>query len=483
MRGMGWQMATRGTFEVSKMAVAMVLARLLTPHEYGIAGMVLVVVAFEPALSGVGLASSLVQRSVITEQDKSTAFWTIAGIGLLVTLTGIAISGLVAQFYGDPQVGPLFAAMSFVFLLSSLSAVHVHLLVREMDFRSLELRSMAGVVVGAVAAIVVAAEGGGPWALVAQQLAFFGTSLVLLWAFSGWHPKLMYSRQSWRELRGFGRNVSGTLLMFQLTQNTDNVLIGRFLGASALGPYALGYNIILLPFSRIAAPLHLVLYPVFSRVKHDLRRLSSLWLRVLRMMAAVAMPAMLGLVVVAPEMVDVVFGHRWHEATPIIQILSVVGLVFGLQGLNSVVLQAIDRTRLLFRYASVSFAASVVSFVVGLHWGIVGVASCFAAISLLIQPIYLHLTARAIGIGLRQCVAALSGVMQATVVATAAAFFTRELLVAHGVAPSARLIATIAVGAIVYVPVLAWRAHDVVREVWQLRVRRGATPAARGAAV
>ena len=192
-------------------------------------------------------------------------------------------------------------ALSVVFPLSALSSVQVHLLVRKMDFRALELRSIAGVVVGAAAAIFVAANGGGAWALVVQQLAFFGVSLLLLWRFSSWRPKFMFSRQSLREMRAFGGNVSGTLLMTQMTQNSDNVLIGRFLGPTQLGLYALGYNVILVPFSRIASPLNLVLYPAFSRVQHDRDRLAALWLRVLRLVGAIAVPAMLVLIVVAPR--------------------------------------------------------------------------------------------------------------------------------------------------------------------------------------
>ncbi len=472
LRGLAWQSATRGTFEVSKLLVAMALARLLTPHQYGVAGMVIVVLSFEPVLSGTGLASALVQRPVITEEDKSTVFWTNAGLGLLVSLTACALSGPVAYFYHDPEVRPLFAAASVVFLLSSLSSVQIQLLVREMDFRSLELRSMAGIVVGAVAAIGVAVIGGGPWALVVQPLGFFGVSLILLWRFSSWRPKLLYSRKSLRELRGFAGNVSGTMMMFQLTQNADNVLIGRFLGATQLGFYSLGYNIILVPVTRISAPLILVLYPVFSRVQHDLKRLSSLWLRVLRLTSALAVPATFGLIVVAPDLVNVVFGHRWHAATPVVEILAAVGLMYGLQGLNGAVLQATNNANVLFRYSCVSFVLCLISFVIGLHWGIVGVAACFAGVSAFIQPVYMSITARAVGTGLRQCAQALSGVIQAALVAMLAEALARQFLLAHDVPAGARLLVVIAVGVVVYTPLCAWRAPEVTWELRQILARR-----------
>lgn len=472
VRGLAWQSATRGTFEASKIIVAVVLARLLTPHEYGVAGMVLVVISLEQVLGGSAFASVLIQRPEITEEDKSTIFWTTAGLGLSVCVVMVSVSGLVAGFYGNPQVQPLFAVVSLDFLLCSLSQVQQALLVREMDFRSLEIRSMAGVVLGSVAAIAVAAAGGGPWALVVQQLTATGVALLLLWRFSPWRPRFMFSKESLRSMRGFGARTSGTLVMFQLTQNTDNVLIGRFLGPLQLGFYALAYNIILLPVSRISAPLVLVLYPVFSRVQDDLKRLASIWLRVLRLTSAVAIPATLGLIVVAPDLVDVVFGHRWQPATPVIQILAPVGLLYGIQGLNGAVLTARDSTKVLFRYSCVSFAAALVAFIVGLHWGIIGVAACFAGVSFLMQPLYMHLTARCVGIGLRDCFHALSGVASAALVSTVVALVARNLYMSEGLPAPLRLLGTACAAAAVYVPLCRWRAPEVGTELRQLLRRR-----------
>jgi len=474
LRGLAWKSVTRVTFELTKIGVAVALARLLTPREYGLAGMVLVLAAFEPVLSGVALASALVQRKELTEEDRSTVFWTNAGFGLACTLAGIAVSGLAARFYGNPEVKPLFAAMSCCFFLGALGVTHAHLLLRTMSFRAMELRAMAGVAVGAVLAIAAAVEGYGPWALVVQQLGAIGTSTVLLWFFSDWHPRFVYSRKSIRELRAFGGQVSGTLMLFQLNQNTDNVLIGRYLGASALGSYALAYNIILVPFSRLASPLQEVLYPVFSRLQDDRERLASVWLRVVRMVAAVAVPAMLGLVVLAPEFVSTVFGPRWHDAAPVMRILAWVGLLFVLQGLNSVVLQAVGRTRTLLTYSVISFVAGIASFVLGLRWGIVGVAACFAVVSTVMQPLYMSLTAKAVGVGWRECLAAVGGVLQASALVIGAVIAARELLLGAGASPAVTVLLAALVGALVYVPACWWRAPEVVRDLVTLRGRRAA---------
>jgi PST family polysaccharide transporter len=383
------------------------------------------------------------------------------------------VSGLVADFYHEPEVQPLFVAISVDFLLASLASVQTQLLIRDMDFKSLEMRSMVGVVSGAVAAVIVAAAGGGPWALVAQQLTFSAVALILLWRISPWRPRFIFSSASLRELRSFGGNVSGTMVMYQLTGNTDNLLIGRFLGAYSLGLYALGYNLIFAPVGRICAPLIAVFYPVLCRVQNDLQRVASLWLRLLRLSAAVAVPATLGLIVVAPDLVPEVFGDRWRPATEVIQILAGISFVYGIQAINGMVLMATDQTRLVFRCTCAQFALCLLSFVVGLHWGIIGVAGCFAAVTALIQPIYMSLTAKAIGANMTCWAKALSGVVQAAATSTVAAAATRELLLTLHFGPVPRLAIVILVGIVVYIPMCAWRAPEVVDEIR----RRGASEA------
>jgi PST family polysaccharide transporter len=471
LRGLAWKTASRIIFESSKIVVGVILARLLSPVSYGVAGMVLVIVAFEPALAGVAVASMLVRQREVDEDDRSTVFWTCVAIGCTATAAGFALSWPVARFYGEPQVQPLFAVLSLIFVISSLGSTHAHLLVREMNFRGLELRAMAGALIGGALAVSLAAAGFGPWALVAQPLAAVTVSTLLLWTFARWRPRRRYSRRSLREIRSFGGNVSGMLVLFQLNQNADNVLIGRFLGAQALGGYALAYNVILVPFSRLASPLHDVIYPVFTRLQDDAERLARVWLRTVRLLAAVAAPAMLMLVVCAPDLVHVVFGPKWAQAAPVMQILAWVGALYVVQGLNSVLLQALGRTRLLFRYALLSFAAGLGSFVLGLRWGIVGVAVCFASVLTVIGPVYMTLAARAVGARGRDVVSAIAGVVGAALVAALGAAALRLLLLHAGAGAALRLVAVAGCGALLYAVCCPFLARGVIEELRALKRR------------
>lgn len=484
-RGLGWKALSSTTVQLTRFAVGIVLAHLLSPHDYGLAGMVIVFSSLVLIFSDLAFGSALIYRPTLTEEDRSTVFWTSAIVGLALTLIGIGLSGPIASFYHAPAVRPLFAAMSISFLVASISSTQQALLTREMNFRSLELRQIAAAVASGAVGIALAADGKGAWAIIAQQVVTALVSTTLLWVASPWRPRLCYSWKALRELGGYSGNVFGSRLLFYGNRNADNMLVGRFLGASSLGAYSVAYNLMLLPISQISIPVQDVLFPAFSRIQDDLEALKEGWFRANRVIAAISLPTLAGLIVVAPDFVDVVLGHRWHSAIAVIQILAIVGILQSVQGLNSSVLRAVDQTAALFRYSVVVTVGSITAFAVGLHWGIVGVATAYVISSVIIEPYYSQLTARSVGLSLVDFVRPLMGVVQAVVVMALCVLCVREVGLRLGVADAPRLALSVLVGIAVYLPVCAWRAPEVMAEVRDVRRRRSAvvrrSPVAEGA--
>jgi O-antigen/teichoic acid export membrane protein len=471
LHGLAWKAGGQLAMQSSRVVVAVVLARLLAPHDFGVAGMVLVFTSFVLVFSDVALGAALVQRPMLTERDCSTAFWASVGLGTFFTAAGIAASGAVAAFYGEPQVRALAAALSVGFLVNALGATQESLLIRDMRFRSLELRTMAAVGVGAVVGIGAALAGWGAWAIVGQQLALVATSTLLLWRFCSWRPRLRFSRASLRDLGGFSANVFGHRVLYYLHRNADNLLVGRFLGAAALGTYALAYNVMLLPFSRIAGPVQDVLFPAFSKLQDEPARIAELWMRATRVIGAVSVPALAGLVVVAPDFVRVVLGPRWSGMVPVLQILAWVGLLQSLQTLNTNILQALDRTRTLLRFSAGFFAVHVTAFAIGLHWGIVGVAAGYAVSCTIVEPLFAWVTCRVAGTTVRAFASSLAGVATASLLMAVCMLALRVVLVHEGLPAAVRLLLVVAVGAAVYLPACAWRAPEVLTELRRLRPR------------
>lgn len=482
MGGLIWKAVSQIVGQFGRLIVAVLLARLLDPRDFGLANMVLVFSSLVLVFSDLALGAALVQRKELKAADRATAFWTSVGAGTLFMVILIAASRPIAAFYGEDQVQPLLIVLSSTFLISSLATTHEALLVRDMQFRAVELRTMIGMLAGAAAGVAVALAGGGPWAIIAQQVTTALVTSVLLIIRSPWRIAFGFSRASLRDMGGFSGFVLGHRLLYYVHRNADNLLIGRFVGAAALGAYALAYNAILIPFSRLATPVQQVLFPAFSRLQDQPQRIAELWIRTTRLVGALSIPALCGLVVVAPDLVPVVFGERWHQAVPIIQVLAWVGLLQSLQTLNTEILTARDKTSTVFRFSVGFFSAHLTAFIVGLHWGVEGVAVAYAISSTIVEPVFTWMTARSLGISVWRVIFCFTGVVQAAAVMAVVCYEARELLLGAGVGALGRLVLVVGLGVAVYVPVVLWRQRELRAELAggraMLRRRRSAGAAA-----
>jgi O-antigen/teichoic acid export membrane protein len=467
--GLAWKIASQLLGQGSRIAVGLILARLLTPHQFGLAAMALAFSGLAMILSDPALSAALVQRRHITEIDKSTVFWTTVTAGALCTGIGIAIAHPVAAFFGDPAVAPLFAVESLTFLLVALSATQVAVLTREMSFRSLELREMAGTVAGAVVGVALALTGGGAWAIIGQSVAGTAAATVLLWKFSPWRPQATFSQRSLRECGGFGIKLFGSRLLSFVNLNADNLLVGRYLGSAALGIYAIAYNVMFAPLARVAQPVQSVLIPAFARLRDEPQRVGEVWLRGSLLTAVVAVPGFVGMLVVAPDFVPVVLGSRWDAAVPVLQLLCIAGIVQALHMLQWSLLQARGEAGTLLRFNLFSTVVNVTAFAVGLMWGIKGVAAGFAISRVLLLPLFPWLACRSVGMPLRRFFTNLRPVAEAALFMLGAVFGARVLLVHAGVGTAARLVLLVAVGAVAYIGILFVRSRPLLIELRRLR--------------
>lgn len=482
VRGLGWKTVSQLVDFGVRTAVAVLLARLLGPHELGLAAMALAFSALGRLFADGAMDSAMVQRRALSGDDLATALWTSIAAGALMTVIGVASSGAVAAFFGEPRVQRLFALLSLTFVLEAAATVPTALLSRNLDFRRLELCGVATSVVSGAVAVGFAFAGAGAGSVVAQRLAAAVFGLAVLWLTCRWRPRLAFSRRSLGELGGFSLHVVGSRFFFYMQRNADNLLVGRYLGAAALGSYALAYNLMLLPFFRVVDPIRHVLFPALSRVQDDTVRVARLWLRSTRVIAAVLLPALTGLAVVAPDFVSVVLGNEWSDAVWPIRLLAVVGLAQSLIAVDSVVLMVFGRTRALLRFSVITFVLSLAGFAVGLLGGITGVAAGYLAATLLIVPAYLRLTADTVQVPLRRFAASLAGVARITAAMLVVVVGLRAALVALAVPADSRLVAVTVAGVAVVLG-LAARDDELRAELGVLRAvlasRRGAvTPTA-----
>jgi O-antigen/teichoic acid export membrane protein len=470
IHGLGWKAFSQITVQVFALVTTIFIAHLLTPSEVGLVAMATVFSALALVFADLALGAALVQRETLTEDDRSTAFWTTVVVGTALMLAGFLLAGPIARLYGEPEVKPLFQVISITFLFTTLGTTQGALLIRDLRFRSLEVRTVIASAIASCVAIALALAGFGPWAIVGQKLTVTGVSTVLLWRASGWRPHFAFSSRSLRELFGFSGFIVGSRFLAYLERNTDNYLVGRHVGSAALGAYSVAYNVMLVPLTRLASPVQQVFYPALSKIR-EAARVGETWLHATRMVAFITVPAFAGMAVVAPDFVAVVLGDQWEDSAPVLRILCWVGIVQSVAWQTVSVLQAMDRTSQLFRFAVVSSTVTVVAFAVGVQWGIVGVAAGYAIATTVLAPYYLSLPMRATGIGPRRFLGAIAGVLQASTV-MAVVLVAVRLLVLDSLSPALRLTVLVAVGAAVYLPLAAWRVPEALAELRSLRRRR-----------
>lgn len=477
--GFGWVGFSQIAMQITRVVVALVVARLLTPEDYGLAALTLVLASLVLIFSDFALGAALIQRKTLTEDDRNTAFWTTVCCGIGFTALGVALSGPISELYRQPDTQPLFAVLSLSFVLTALSATQQSLMLRDMQYRRLEVLTVVGAMAGAPVAIALAAAGTGPWAIISQQLAVALVTTVLIWRRSPWKPGFSFSKASLRDMWAFSGYVVGQRLLFYTHSNADRFIIGRFIGTGALGAYAIAYNVILQPAARIGGPLQRIMAPAFARMQDEPERIAIAWARVVRMIAAVSVPALAGLIVVAPDFVEVALGAKWESAGPVIQILAWVGILTALQSINMDVLMARDRTALMFRFSVMFVPVHIVAFVIGAQWGVIGVAAAYAVSSTLVEPWLTVYAARVLDVSPMIFVRAVAGVFQASAVMVGVLFAARTWMMVAEVPAAVRLLALIVVGLIVYAPMCMWRApavtHDARALLERVRSSRGLT--------
>ena len=311
-----------------------VLARLIAPEEYGLVGMVLALIGIGDAVLNLGLSQATVQRRDVNTMQVTFFFWLQASVGAFLTLATMALAGTIADFYGHDQLVPLTMVLATMFLINGLAAQHQAVLSRQMRFGALALIDLLGLVCGVILAIAIAALGGGAWALVAQTMAVPVCRLLLSWKASGWRPGPPRRVTGVSGMVRFGLNLTATNALDYSAENVDNVLIGRFYGAEALGLYSRAYSLLLLPIRQVTEPLARVAVPVLSLLQGEPERYRRFFTVALSSVAYVSLPLICLLSALSHEVIALMLGARWAGVAPIFQILAFAGMIISLRSTN-----------------------------------------------------------------------------------------------------------------------------------------------------
>lgn len=367
-------LATQAVRILLQAASVVLLARLLDPRDFGLVAMVTAVIGVADLIRDFGLSSAAVQSKTLTDDERTNLFWANFGLGLACTLAVLAAQPLIVKGYGEPGIGPVILALAGVFVLSGANTQYRSDLTRRLRFLALSLSDVAAQATGIVVAVVLALNGAGLWALVAQQLTVAATALVINVVNVRWLPGLPKRRVSLRRFLRFGGNLFSTQLLGYLTKNVDNIALGALYGPVPLGFYSRGYQLLMMPLNQINAPMTNVALPVLSRVQDDDATYQRYVARAQLVAAYLTTTLFAAAAGLAVPLVDLLFGPRWAPVAPIFAVLAVGGVFRSVAQIAYWVYLSRGKTGEQLRMILWTRPIMIGIILAGLPWGAVGVA-------------------------------------------------------------------------------------------------------------
>lgn len=442
-----WAMFGRAGQQMAQIIVTVVLVRLLEPEQFGVMSMAAVVLGYASLFRDAGTTAGVVTDRECDDRLLSTLF--VSNLGVVGVLSGamLLLAPVVASFFKTPEVAWVLRWLALTLFISGLSVVPLALLQRRMDFRSIALIDVLSVVIGGVVAVVMAANHKGLEALVAQGLsAAFVTTLLSL-VLARWIPRRMPSKDAWMRSRGFSASVTSYAVANHLSQNWDYLAIGRVLGSAALGSYNLAYRFTLYPLRNIGAVAGSVLLPTLSKTEGPSDLLDK-YGRAITIISILSFPISLGLGVMAEEFTLTFFGAGWTGVVLPLRLLAPAGMAQSVMQTGRQVLEARRRGRLLSRLGWMFSISMLLAVLVGMQWGVVGVAAGTSFVSVVMGWSVLAIAVGAVGGSGSMLLGWLMPAGVSSVVMACALALVR--LVAPGFEPWEILIVAVVIGVAVY---------------------------------
>lgn len=403
VKGIVWSSVERFSVQGIQFLVMIVMARLLTPKDYGLVGMVAIFIAVAQSLVDSGFSQALIRKQNRTETDNSTVFYFNIFVGILLYLVLFAIAPLVADFYDSPELTALMRVICLSVVFNSFVVVQRALLTVNIDFKTQAKASLTAAVVSGVIGIGMAYSGFSYWSIVAQQLVNLGLNTLLLWIFTRWRPRWIYSWGSFRELFTFGSKLMVSGLLDVVYRNMYLLVIGKVFTASSLGYYTRANQFAEFPSSNLTGIMQRVTYPVLCQIQDDDERLAQIYRRFLRLSAFLIFPLLVGLSAVAEPFVLLLLKEQWLFAATLLQIICFAMMWYPIHAINLNLLQVKGRSDLFLRLEIIKKAIAVLILCVTIPMGLI--AMCVGQIlsSLIALIINTNYTGKLIQVGfLRQ---------------------------------------------------------------------------------
>ncbi|MFO7871840.1 MAG: lipopolysaccharide biosynthesis protein [Kiritimatiellia bacterium] len=394
--GLAWTGGGRMLQHIITLSTTVILARILSPNDFGLFGMAFLLIIFLNLWRGGGFTSAIIQHQDVNKDQISGVFWFNTIFSFLLAGIVIAVAPVISCLFREPKLQLMTTILSLGFLFNAFEMVPVTLLRKSLRFKSLMLIELGAVICGSVTGIIAGLAGFGAWALVFHYLAQRIASCILLFLVNPWTVSNIRHYKQIQSLVAFGLKLQLGSFITYFARNTDDWLIGRFAGAHSLGVYQMAYRLMLWPLAKISNVISEVMFPSLAHSKATGNRLKKAYLKTISCTAFVTFPIVLGSWVVAPDLIPVILGDKWENVVPLFLILCPVGLLQSIATTSGIVFLTLGRMDARLKLIIFNSSIVILSFIIGIRWGAIGIAFCYAIANVIIIPVHIHVTANLI---------------------------------------------------------------------------------------
>lgn len=384
-----WSAVQRfGTMAISFVA-NMILARLLTPDDFGTVGMLLFFVAIANTFVDSGFGSALIQKKEPSANDYSTVFITNLILSVILYVVLFFAAPLIASFYKIPILCSILRVEGLVLLINAMTIVHQTILRKRFQFKKLSIANLGGTFVGTIIGICFAYYGYGVWSLVYRLLAVSLVTTVLLWILNDWSPSFKFSITSFKELFGFGGFILLSSIITTIGNNIQTLIIGKFFQPSSLGHYTQAKQLRDVSSMSISAIVSQVIYTNFSEIQNDVYRLGRHLLLSVSIMSFLVTPLMGLFILISEPLIILLYSDTWLQAIPYFKVLCIGGIFLSLQDVNYYLVAAVGKSKIIFYANSIQVLFSILSMIVGsMLWNMMGLMWAMVFSSFLFYCVY-----------------------------------------------------------------------------------------------
>jgi len=449
-------------------AVFFILARLLSPSDFGLIALANIYVLVVQYLIFQGLGQAILQFEDLDEEHLSTIFWLHLALGVLFCGLTFVAGGWVSVWFGAPGLSAILQMMTPIFLLAALTDVQNNLLGRRMNFKSLALRTLVSSAVGGVVGIGMAVAGFGVWSFVGQQVATWVINLAILWTASEWRPRFFFSQTKAGQLLRFGSNLLWVDLVGLASRRVDQLFVGRFFGASALGFYAVGSRVSSLVGEVMIRSLSRVSVSGLSRLQHDAARFTQALYAIFELQIAVILPVAIGAALLAGDVVRLFFGAQWEAAVPVMQVLLLAAPFEAMSAVHCSALISRGQPRWCSLLTTGHAVVNLLLCWLAASHGPTAVAVAVAVRAALLYPLEVIAVKRVVPLSGTRVFKELWPLFAATLLMALGVSFVSRLFGETGPL-SLRLTAAVATGAAIYTAALTALKPRLAQEIWSYR--------------